>query len=232
MLPRTTTTVAVALAAPLLALLLTGCGADPDRAGAVPTGSSPTGAPTAAPVTAGPGFAPATPPPPAGTFTPSPGSWDGVAPEPGYRVVLLTTEEDAATRVLSDAVRAWAEEVDADLKVIEADEPHAYVDRIQESVDEAADLVVTTGEGLVDALALVTASHLDRPFLLVGAELAEPTANVTAADWTGAAFRGEGLGRPATHDPASFTPERAARAVRAGVTAVLTGHSGTVVWLD
>ncbi|WP_134739868.1 hypothetical protein [Nocardioides sp. 503] len=232
MLPRPTTTVAVALAAPLLAVLLTGCGADPDRGAAAPAASSPTGAPTSAATTAGPGFAPATPPPPAGTFTPSPGSWDGVAPEPGYRVVLLTTEEDAGTRALSGAVRAWAEEVRADLTVIEADEPHDYVARIQESADEAADLVVTTGEGLVDPLALVTASNLDRQFLVVGAELAEPTLNVTAADWTGASYRGEGLGRPSTHDPATFTPERAARAVRAGVTAVLTGHSGTVVWLD
>lgn len=232
MLPRTTTTLAVALAAPLLALLLTGCGGDPDRTAAVPTGSSPTGAPTTATATAGAGFAPAAPPPPAGTFTPSPGSWDGVAPEPGYRVVLLTTEEDAPTRVLSEAVRDWADEVDADLTEVEADEPHEYVARIQESAEEDADLVVTTGEGLVDALALVTASHLDRQFLVVGAELAEPTLNVTAADWTGASYRGEGLGRPSTHDPASFTLERAARAVRAGVTTVLTGLNGTVVWLD
>ncbi|MCW2852209.1 MAG: hypothetical protein JWM84_1873 [Nocardioides sp.] len=66
----------------------------------------------------------------------------------------------------------------------------------------------------------------------MGADLAEPTLNVTVADWTGASYRSEGLGRPSTHDPASFTLERAVRAVRAGVTAVLTGHHGTVVWLD
>jgi len=34
---------------------------------------------------------------------------------------------------------------------------------------------------LVDALALVTASHLDQKFLVVGAQLPEPTVNVTAA---------------------------------------------------
>lgn len=64
------------------------------------------------------------------------------------------------------------------------------------------------------------------------AELAEPTANVTAADWPGASFRGEGLGMPSTYDPASFTPDRAAAAVRAGVASVLNGVTGRVIWLD
>ncbi|GHJ37198.1 hypothetical protein [Streptomyces sp. TS71-3] len=51
----------------------------------------------------------------------------------------------------------------------------------------------------------------------------------SAAGWTGASFRGEGLGMSATYDPATFTPERAGRAVRAGVAAVLGGshrHGG------
>ena len=79
---------------------------------------------------------------------------------------------------------------------------------------------------------MVTANHLDQQFLVVGAELAEPTHNVTAADWTGASFRGEGLGTSSTYDPASFTPERARDAVRAGVAAVLSGLTGIVIWLD
>ena len=78
----------------------------------------------------------------------------------------------------------------------------------------------------------MTASHLDQQFLVIGAELAEPTVNVTAADWTGASFRGEGLGMPDAYDPATFTPERAARAVRAGVAAVLNGITGIVIRLD
>ncbi len=51
-------------------------------------------------------------------------------------------------------------------------------------------------------------------------------------DWTGAAYRGEGLGTAAAYDPASFTPERAGSAVRAGVAAVLTGLRGVVLWVD
>ena len=52
----------------------------------------------------------------------------------------------------------------------------------------------------------MTANHLDQQFLVLGAELAEPTENVTAADWAGASFRGEGLGMPSSYDPATFTP--------------------------
>jgi hypothetical protein len=52
------------------------------------------------------------------------------------------------------------------------------------------DLVICAGNALVDALALVTASHLDQQFLVVGAQLPEPTVNVTAAIWRGASSRG------------------------------------------
>jgi hypothetical protein len=62
--------------------------------------------------------------------------------------------------------------------------------------------------------------------------VAEPTHNVTAADWTGASFRGEGLGMPDAYDPATFTHERATRAVRAGVAAVLNRITGIVIRLD
>ena len=94
------------------------------------------------------------------------------------------------------------------------------------------DLVISAGNNLVDPLALVTASHLDQQFLVIGAEVAEPTRNVTAADWTGASFRGEGLGLPSAYDPATFTPERATRAIRAGVAAVLHGLTGIVIRLE
>ena len=94
------------------------------------------------------------------------------------------------------------------------------------------DLIVSAGNDLIDPLALVTASHLAQQFLVVGAELAEPTHNVTAVDWSGASFRGEGLGTSSTYDPNSFTAERCAAAIRAGVAAVLNDLTGIVVWLD
>jgi len=83
-------------------------------------------------------------------------------------------------------------------------------------------------------------SSLDRLYTLRSAALSGATSvgislglthNVTAADWTGASFRGEGLGLPDAYGPASFTPERAGRAVRAGVAAVLNGITGVVIHL-
>jgi hypothetical protein len=94
------------------------------------------------------------------------------------------------------------------------------------------DLVVSVGDALVDPLAVVTANNLDEQFLVVGAEVAEPTHNVTAVDWSGASFRGEGLGTSSTYDAASFTPERGAAAIRAGAAAVLSGLTGIVIWID
>lgn len=207
------------------AVLISGCGSGQDW-------SRPHEKPTAV-GTLGPGFFdPATPPSPEATITPRPRSWDGVRPSEGYRVVLLTAGSDAQTTMLANAVTDWAEAEDVSLKTVTAAAPQEYIKRISSAIDLSPDLVISAGDDLVDPLALVTASHLDQQFLVIGAELAEPTANVTAADWTGASFRGEGLGMSSAYDPATFTPERAGRAVRAGVSAVLNGLTGIVIWLD
>ncbi|MEU6012186.1 hypothetical protein [Streptomyces sp. NPDC047453] len=183
--------------------------------------------------TLGPGFAdPAAPPAPEATITPRPGSWDALRPSEDYRVVLLTAGKDPQTRTLVSAVKKWAEEVHADLRTVTATKPDEFVPHISEAIGMRPDLIISAGNDLVDPLAVVTANHLDQQFLVVGAELAEPTSNVTAADWTGASFRGEGLGMSSSYDPASFTSERADRAVRAGVAAVLSDLTGIVVWVD
>ena len=70
------------------------------------------------------------------------------------------------------------------------------------------DLIIAAGHSLVEPLDLVTANHLDQQFLFLGGRLGEPTVNVTAA---------------------TFAPQQAAPAVRAGVAAVLTGWTGIVV---
>ena len=208
----------------ITAVLVCGCGSD--------DWSEPHAKPTAV-GTLGPGFIdPKAPPAPEATITPRPGSWNAVHPSKGYRVVLLTAGEDAPTKALVDAVRSWADEEDVSLKTVTATHPADYVPRIRRAIDMAPDLIICAGNQLVDPLALVTASHLDRQFLVVGAELAEPTVNVTAADWTGASFRGEGLGMPDAYDPDSFTRERTGRAVRAGVAAVLNGITGIVIRLS
>ncbi|WP_432926889.1 hypothetical protein ACQPZZ_37320 [Microbispora sp. CA-135349] len=219
LLPACTLAAAVATALPA-----GGCGSADDW-------SRPHARPTAV-GTPGPGFFPAASPAPEATITPRPGSWNGVRPPEGYRVVLLTAGEDRQTTTLAGAVTAWAEEEGVSLRTLTATRPDQFVPTIGRAIDMRPDLIVSAGDDLVDPLALVTPNHLDQQFLVVGAELAEPTENVTAADWTGASFRGEGLGMSSAYDPASFTPERAGRAVRAGAAAVLNGMTGIVLWLD
>ncbi|MGW5365313.1 hypothetical protein [Actinopolymorpha pittospori] len=207
------------------AALVGGCGSGDDW-------SEPHAKPTAV-GTLAPGFTdPTAPPSPEATVTPRPGSWDKVHPSEGYRVVLLTAGKDPQTRTLVSAVTDWAEEEHVSLRTVTATKPDQLIPSITKAMDLAPDLIISAGNDLIDPLTLVSANHLDQQFLVVGAELAEPTANVTAADWTGASFRGEGLGMSSTYDPASFTPERATRAVRAGVAAVLHDLTGIVLWLD
>ncbi|MFG1709524.1 hypothetical protein ACFLIM_40710 [Nonomuraea sp. M3C6] len=220
LLPASTLAAVVATA-----VLVSGCSSGDDW-------SQPHAKPTAV-GTLGPGFFdPATPPSPEATITPRPGSWDVVGPSKAYRVVLLTAGEDPQTRTLVSAVTKWAEEEQVSLKTVTATKPDQFIPRISSAMDLKPDLIISAGNDLVDPLAMVTPNHLDQQFLVVGAELAEPTANVTAADWTGASFRGEGLGMSSEFDPATFTPERAGHAVRAGVAAVLNGLTGIVIWLD
>jgi hypothetical protein len=207
------------------AVLVSGCSSSDDW-------SAPHAKPTAI-GTLGPGFIdPTAPPAPEATIMPRPGSWDGVHPSKGYRVVLLTAGEDRPTRTLVGTVTRWAEQEHVSLKTVTATDPDQSISRISRAIDLAPDLVICAGNVLIDPLALVTPNHLDQQFLVIGAQLAEPTENVTAADWTGASFRGEGLGMPSAYDPATFTRERAARAVRAGVAAVLNDLTGIVIQLD
>jgi hypothetical protein len=201
--------------------LLAGCGSSDDW-------SEPHAQPTAV-GTFGTGFVSGSPAPES-TITPKPGSWDDVRPPKGYRVVLLTAGSDAQTRVLVEAVTSWARDASVSLKTVTA--AGDVIQSISDAMNLTPDLIIAAGHPLIDPLALVTANHLDRQFLVIGAELAEPTTNVTAADWTGASYRGEGLGMSSTYNPATFTPDRADRAVRAGVAAILNNLTGIVLWID
>lgn len=213
--PRKNLTALVALVVTTGALLA-GCSASADW-------TQPHPAPT--PVGAlGRGFLPQASPSPQATISPTPGSWSDVTPSAGYRVVLLSAGQDAPTLTLVSAVREWAETSGVDLRTVAADENH--IDGIVEAMDMNPDLIISAGDELLEALALVTASHLEQNFLVMGAAIAEPTYNVTAANWTGAG------GGASAFDPASFTPERSASAVRAGVASILHDQTGVVLWLD
>jgi hypothetical protein len=163
---------------------------------------------------------------------PKPGSWDAVRPPRGYRVVLLTAGDDHPTATLVTTVKQWANAEQVRLETVAVTEPDGFVDGIVESMDLRPDLVICAGNALVDALALVTASHLDQQFLIVGAQLPEPTVNVTAAIWRGASSRGgEAPDTASSFDPDAFTRGQAGAAIRAGVASVLSDLTGIVIWL-
>ena len=170
------------------------------------------------------GFLPQTSPSPQATISPTAGSWLDVTPSAGYRVVLLTAGQDAPTLTLVSAISEWADDSKIDLRTVAAEENH--IDGIVEAMELNPDLIISAGDELLEALALVTASHLEQNFLVVGAAIAEPTYNVTAANWTGAA------GGASAFEASSFTPERAASAVRAGVASILHDQTGVVLWIE
>jgi hypothetical protein len=216
---------ATLLAATALALSLSGCSPAADAstmATPLPVG------------TLGPGFIdPAAPPAPESTIAPEPGSWDDVHPPRGYRVALLTAGSDAPTATLAAAVERWAEAEGVHLDTISVPEAADDVDGIVRAMDLGPDLVISAGNRLVDPLALVTASHLDQDFLVLGAQVPEPTMNVTASIWPGAASRGSEVpDSESSFDADAFTAQRADTAIRAGVASVLSGITGIVIRLD
>ncbi|MFE4229261.1 BMP family ABC transporter substrate-binding protein [Arthrobacter sp. NPDC056886] len=170
-------------------------------------------------------------PSPEATVSPEDGSWDGVVPPDGYRVVLISAGNDDATKTLVAAVDGWAQREDVELHALTATDDDEVEARINEAVAMHADLVVGAGTGVIDVFSLLTAQHLAQQFLVVGAQLPEPTENVTSVVWSGATFRGTGLGAAGEQDTASVTPELARDAVTAGVASVLHGLTGIVLEL-
>lgn len=168
-------------------------------------------------------------PAPESTIAPQAGSWDGVVPGSGYRVVLIAADDDPATSTLVSAVEAYAVRHDTHLTTLTAVDDDGVADRLDEAVGVQPDLVIGVGPAVVDVFALLTAQHLHQDFLVLGAELAEPTENVTSVVWPGATFRGTGLGTAGAVDPASVTAARSSDAVAAGIASVLHGVTGVVL---
>lgn len=213
------------LAAAAVALTLAACGA------AAP-GVTPHDGASPAPLT---GFAArfvgsSHQPAPEATVRPTPGTWDDVAAPAGYTMVVVARGDDATTATLTAAVEHYAAEHGADVTVLPARDDDEVEQRIDEAVAAAPDLVVGVGDGVVDVFSLITAQYLETDFLLVGAQLPEPTHNVTAVVWPGAEFRGTGLGNEAAR-PNAVTPARAREAVAAGAASVLHDLTGIVVEL-
>lgn len=172
--------------------------------------------------------------------SPGPETWTKVRPSSDYRVLLLAAGKDAGTaydpqvQVLVDAVRRWAGDEDrVKLKVRYLSDPDAYIQELDDAAkDDHADLIVTAGNTLVDPVAVVSANYAGyepQQFLVLGAEVAEPTTNIAATDWAGSAYLGEGLDESQYYDPAAVTAPRAYAALRAGAAAVLSGYTSVIV---
>jgi hypothetical protein len=198
------------------------------------TAGSVTGSPAPSSVhPLGAGFLGDTPSPtPEATVNPEPGSWDNVVPPAGYRVVVISAGEDAATTTLTTAVKTWAARQNVQLKNVTAANDDEVEARALDAVATEPDLVIGAGTGVIDVLALVTPQHLAQQFLMIGAELPEPTGNVTSAVWNGATFRGTGLSAAGDQDPKSVTAKRADDAITAGVASILSGFTGIVLHLS
>jgi hypothetical protein len=224
---RTRPVVVAVVALAASAILLSGC----TVAGETPQASStPVDLGDVRPL--GAGFLGSNPTPsPEATVSPERGSWDGVVPPEDYRVVLITAGDDAQMTTVADAVESWAHSAGIDIDVRHAAHDDEVEDQINIAVEEQPDLVIGAGDETVDVFTLLTPQHLAQRFLMIGVELPEPTENVSSVIWPGAANRGSGVGTSGDIDPASFTPERADEAVKAGVASVLHGLGGIVVSL-
>jgi hypothetical protein len=170
-------------------------------------------------------------PAPESTIAPSPGAWDGIPAAEGYRVVVIHAEGDPTADTLVSAVHSWAATSGAEVDDVAAATPDDVETAITVVAAETPDLIVGAGAGTVDVFSLVTAQFLDQQFLVLGAQLPEPTANVTAVVWPGAGFRGTGITPDDATVDGAVTPERASAAVEAGYASIRLGVTGVVVSL-
>ncbi|TFD56126.1 BMP family ABC transporter substrate-binding protein [Cryobacterium frigoriphilum] len=222
--PHVSTVVAAAVAVAMFALV-TGCTTPTDTSGSVGTSGS-----SLRPL--GSGFLGGiTLPTSEATLTPQPGSWHGVVPPADFSAVVIYTGDDNATRQIGVAVERWASEHDVELRVMEAADDDEVERHLNTAVELAPDLVLGAGSGVVDVFSLLTAQNLGQEFLMIGAQLPEPTENVTAAVWEGATFRGTGISAAADQTASAVTVDRAEDAVNAGVASVLHDLTGIVLRL-
>jgi len=173
-------------------------------------------------------------------INPAPETWTKVRPSTHYRVLLLAAGKDANTAhdsqvaTLVGAVRRWAkDESRVKLKIRYLFDPTTYIQGIDDAAKhDNADLIIVAGNSLVEPVAVVSANYAgDDPqqFLVLGAEVAEPTANIAATDWKGSAYLGEGLKESQFYEPAAVTAPRAYAALRAGAAAVLSGYTSVII---
>jgi hypothetical protein len=182
--------------------------------------------------------------------TPSGGAYE-VVPEPGrtidvssdkvgelvslagYRMAVVGDGSPTSV-VLVEAARGLAARSGAELIELTAETPDeaGIAQALTDALAVEPDLVVGLGEGTVDVFSFETAQWLDQEFLVVGAQLAEPTSNVTAVIWDGATSRGSAASADGALDASALTADLAEAAMVTGVRSVRAGETGVVLRLE
>ncbi|WP_163630260.1 BMP family ABC transporter substrate-binding protein [Microbacterium sp. B35-04] len=180
------------------------------------------------------------PTPDAHEIVPEPGRTIAVTPSQdvealaGYRIAVVTRDGSATSTALLDAAHRFAQERRAELLVFPADVPD--IDGVDAALDRALaaepDLIVGLGAGVVDLFSFETAQLLEREFLIIGAQLAEPTDNVTAVIWDGATSRGSAASADGALDDSVITEERGVDAFAVGAASIDSGVTGVVLRLE
>ncbi len=150
----------------------------------------------------------------------------------GVRIAVVVPDDGATSRSLQAAVRSFAEVNGLTVDEFVATGDAASIDSaFAEALATEPHIVVGLGAGCVDAFAYNSSQWLDQDFLLLGAQVAEPTANVAAVVWEGATSRGSGAPADGDLDDSAVSAGRAAEAVAVGLTTVMSGESGIVLHL-
>lgn len=194
--------------------LLTGCTMN-DEAAPVPTGP-------AYEVVPEPGrTVPATPPSTLSGFD-------------GAHFAVVIPDDSAVSTSLLRATREVAQDAGAQLTEFRAEggSDGAREKALRAAIDAEPDVIIGLGEGSVDTFDTESAQWLDRQFLIVGAQLAEPTANVTAVVWSGATSRGSAASADDDTDGSVVPDQRGRRAVAAGLDSIADDSMGIVLFLE
>lgn len=198
-----------------LLVALAGCAASTPPAGdaATPTAAATTGAVL---------------PEPGRTIDATPPAADATLA--GYRIAVVEVPAGTAapTRAGADAFAA-ATGAGIDVYSAASDAESDIAAALADAVATGPDLVVGLGADVVDTFSFDTAQLLDQQFLVVGAQLAEPTANVTAVIWDGATSRGSAVAPDAELADAAVSADLVEQAIAVGVESVRGGVTGVVL---
>lgn len=151
----------------------------------------------------------------------------------GYRIAVIVPDISAGSVALLSAARAVAGANGANLREFPVDEEgeDPVGAALERALSARPDLIVGLGDGVVDVFSFESAQRLDQQFLVIGAQLAEPTGNVTAVVWDGATSRGSAAGPDGELDAVSITEERGEDAFEAGLASIQDGTTGVVLHL-